>query len=66
MLESTFKSVQAASRKLATLNEKKVNEFLLAIADKAEKFAEKIISENRKDLERMPETDPKYDRLKLT
>lgn len=66
MLESTFKSVQAASRKLATLNEKKVNEVLLALADKAEKFAEKIISENRKDLERMPETDPKYDRLKLT
>jgi glutamate-5-semialdehyde dehydrogenase len=66
VLESTFKSVQAASRKLATLNEKKVNEVLLALADKAEKFAEKIISENRKDLERMPQTDPKYDRLKLT
>ena len=66
MLESTFKSVQEASRKLPLLKEEKVNQILTALADKAEKNTFKIIEENRKDLERMPESDPKYDRLKLT
>ena len=66
MLENTFKSVQEASRKLASLSEEKVNKILISLADKAEKFSSKIIEENRKDLERMPESDPKYDRLRLT
>lgn len=66
MLENTFKSVQEASRKLSLLGEEKVNQLLIALADKAEKSAAKIIDENKKDLERMPESDPKYDRLKLT
>ncbi len=66
MLENTFKSVLEASRKLASLSEEKVNKILVAVADKAEKFSQKIIEENRKDLDRMPEADPKYDRLKLT
>jgi glutamate-5-semialdehyde dehydrogenase len=66
MLENIFKSVQRASRKLALLSEKKVNEILLAVADSAEKNAAAILVENKKDLDRMPETDPKYDRLKLT
>ncbi len=66
MLENTFKSVRGASRKLALVGEEKVNDILLALADKAEKNSLKIIAENQKDLERMPESDPKYDRLKLT
>ena len=66
MLESTFKSVQEASRKLSQLKEEKVNQILTSLADKTEKNAAKIIAENQKDLERMPENDPKYDRLKLT
>jgi glutamate-5-semialdehyde dehydrogenase len=48
------------------LNEEKVNQILNVLADKTEKYSAKIIEENRKDLERMPESDPKYDRLKLT
>lgn len=48
------------------LKEEKVNQTLRAVAAAAEKNSDKIIEENRKDLERMPETDPKYDRLKLT
>ena len=66
MLESTFKSVQEASRKLSQLKEEKVNQILTSLADKTEKNAAKILAENQKDLERMPENDPKYDRLKLT
>jgi glutamate-5-semialdehyde dehydrogenase len=66
VLESIFKSVQEASRKLPLLKEEKVNQVLIALADKAEKYADQIIEENRKDLDRMPESDAKYDRLKLT
>lgn len=66
MLEKIFKSVQAASRKLSLIKEEKINEILTAVADKAEKHSADILEENRKDLERMPENDPKYDRLKLT
>ena len=65
-MESTFKSVQEASRKLTQLKEEKVNQILTSLADKTEKNTAKIIAENRKDLERMSEADPKYDRLKLT
>jgi len=66
VLENTFKSVLLASRQLTLLKEEKVNEVLNAIADLAEKTTEKILGENKKDLDRMPESDPKYDRLKLT
>ena len=66
MLENTFKSIREASRKLATLSVEKVNLILNTLADEAEKKSAEIIKENRKDLERMPESDPKYDRLKLT
>jgi glutamate-5-semialdehyde dehydrogenase len=66
VLESIFKSVQEASRKLTQVKDEKVNQILTALADKTEKDTGKIIAENRKDLERMPENDPKYDRLKLT
>jgi glutamate-5-semialdehyde dehydrogenase len=66
MLENTFKAVQTASRKLALLEEAKVNEILSLLADETVSKMTGILEANKKDLERMPETDPKYDRLKLT
>lgn len=66
VLESIFKSVQEASRKLSLLPDETVNQVLISLADKAEKSSAKIIAENRKDLDRMAASDPKYDRLKLT
>ena len=51
---------------LSQVKEEKVNQILTSLADKTEKNAAKIIAENQKDLERMPENDPKFDRLKLT
>jgi len=66
VLESTFEAVQEASRKLALLKEDKVNQVLISLAEKAENNIERIKEENQKDLDRMPESDPKYDRLKLT
>ena len=66
VLESVFKSVKEASRKIGLLPEEKVNQLLISLADKAEKNIPSILEENKKDLVAMPESDPKYDRLKLT
>ena len=55
-----------ASRKLQLVEGKKVQEILNALAIKARENSDFIISENKKDLERMDPADPKYDRLKLT
>jgi glutamate-5-semialdehyde dehydrogenase len=65
-LINTFKKVQAASRGLALLSESTMNKVLRDLADAAEAKASTLVLENKKDLDRMPETDPKYDRLKLT
>lgn len=66
MLEKVFKSVRDSSRKLPLLAEGEVNRILLSLADKTIESIAAIIKENQKDLARMPESDPKYDRLKLT
>ncbi|HMG88986.1 MAG TPA: glutamate-5-semialdehyde dehydrogenase [Chryseolinea sp.] len=66
MLENVFKSVRDASRKLPLLAEGEINSILLSLADEAIKNIPLITRENEKDLARMQETDPKYDRLKLT
>lgn len=65
-LENTFRAVSAASRKLSLLSDKKINEALLMLADAAVDDIANILAANRKDLDRMPESDPRYDRLKLT
>ncbi len=65
-LENTFRSVQAASRKLSRIGEQKINDTLLRIADAAVADTAAILEANKKDLERMPVSDPRYDRLKLT
>src|SRR5690606_653276 len=65
-LENIFRSVQAASRKLSLLSREKINDVLLALADAAVNDIPGILEANAKDLARMPESDPKYDRLKLT
>jgi glutamate-5-semialdehyde dehydrogenase len=63
---ATFKAVQKASRSLALLSDEKINSILQAIARRASENFGFILSENQKDLDRMPETDPKYDRLQLS
>lgn len=65
-LESTFKSVRAASRRLSLLSGQKINDALLMLADAAIEDIPAILAANQKDLDRMSESDPKYDRLKLT
>jgi glutamate-5-semialdehyde dehydrogenase len=60
-----FKDVKRAGRTLDLIDDNKINEILLAIADAAEKSASFIISENAKDLSLMDRADPRYDRLLL-
>lgn len=61
-----FKHAQQASRKLNLLDTAKINQILKDLAELAVQKTETIIKENAKDLAKMDEADPKYDRLKLT
>src|SRR3989339_551697 len=61
-----FKKVVKANQMMNTLDANTVNKVLLLVADAAVKNSDLILSENRKDLIRMDESDPRYDRLKLT
>ncbi len=61
-----FQDTLNASRELNLLSNDKVNEVLVKIAEAAAKSTGYILRENQKDLARMENSDPKYDRLKLT
>ena len=61
-----FQKAKAVSKKLALLCDGERNEILLAVGKNVSLQKEFILQENRKDLDRMSPTDPKYDRLKLT
>jgi len=65
-IEQQLKKVLAASRKLNLVEDVKVKEVLLELAARAEENASFILTENKKDLDRMVPEDPKFDRLKLT
>ena len=65
-LESAFRAVTLASRKLVLVEESEINKLLIDLASAAIANTAYILEENRKDLARMPGSDPKYDRLKLT
>ena len=65
-LNDTFAAVQAAGRHLALLPDDRINQILNAVAEAALEQTSYILSENRKDLERMSPDNPKYDRLRLT
>ena len=65
-IEDTFKASRKASRDLATLSASKINEILVEIAALAIERTADILVENQKDLDRMDQNDPKYDRLLLS
>lgn len=61
-----FESAQIASRGLLLLNEGQIDKILEDVAKEAESKIHYILFENQKDLQRMEQDNPKYDRLKLT
>ena len=65
-LNETFLAVKLASRKLALMEEKLINEVLNAVADAAIRDKDIILAANSEDLQLMNPSDPKFDRLKLT
>jgi glutamate-5-semialdehyde dehydrogenase len=65
-IEKQLQDALAASRKLNLIDDAKVREVLLDLANEARKNSDYILTENKKDLARMDVDDPKYDRLKLT
>lgn len=65
-LNHIFSTVQAASRKLSLVSDEKIADTLLALADAVVEDIPAILESNKLDLDRMPTTDPRYDRLKLT
>ncbi|HLN54980.1 MAG TPA: glutamate-5-semialdehyde dehydrogenase [Bacteroidales bacterium] len=60
-----FQKVKAASHKLRMIDGETINKVLSDLADAALSHTENILSENRKDLDRMERSDPNYDRLLL-
>lgn len=61
-----FKKVIKASRALSVLDTDTINKVLLMVADATAANSKYIITENKKDLVLMDESDPGYDRLLLT
>lgn len=66
MLEDVFQAAKDASIDLALLDGDTINRVLLAVADRAEAETDTILAANAKDLSRMDQANPMYDRLKLT
>jgi glutamate-5-semialdehyde dehydrogenase len=65
-LQPVFEACRQASRALAALTHDATNLLLLDLADATEANTDFILAENAKDLARMPESDPRHDRLRLT
>ncbi|MBO7607844.1 MAG: glutamate-5-semialdehyde dehydrogenase [Paludibacteraceae bacterium] len=65
-MNELFAAVRDASKTLVGIDDAKVREVLLAVADEAEKQTDYILSENQKDLDKMDKSNPMYDRLMLT
>jgi glutamate-5-semialdehyde dehydrogenase len=64
-LEQGLAHAREAARELARCNDETVRGVLYALAEKTLANSDEILEANRSDLSRMPEEDPKYDRLLL-
>lgn len=65
-LNHIFDKVRIAAGKLNLIDPETIDKILCAVADEADRQTDYILQENSRDLERMPESDPRYDRLMLT
>ena len=64
-LEHGLTRTREAARELAGCADPSIREVLYSLADRALEACDDILAANRLDLARMPESDPKYDRLLL-
>ena len=65
-LKETFEGVKRASKTLGLLTDQQRNEILHAVANAIMDNKERILSANMKDLAKMDQKNPLYDRLQLT
>ncbi len=65
-LQQILEKARLASYDLNLLETARIDAVLHAVADATEENMQFILSENRKDLDKMDPTNPKYDRLQLT
>ena len=65
-LKETFEGVKRASKTLGLLTDQQRNEILHAVASAIMDNKERIIAANMKDLAKMDQKNPLYDRLQLT
>ena len=66
MLSTTFKRAKDASLELATITPQKIDEIIIAVAQRLQDATEEILAANAIDLSYMAVDNPLYDRLKLT
>ena len=64
--DGIFSSAHAAGRALAVLSADKIDAVLADLADATEQAVDRLLQANAEDLRRMDESDPRYDRLRLT
>jgi glutamate-5-semialdehyde dehydrogenase len=64
-LKQGLVGARAASRELARCDDDQIRAVLESLAERAISAESEILEANFKDLSRMPQTDPKYDRLLL-
>ena len=65
-MNQQFEKVLFASRKLNLLDTFSINKILQAVATATEENIDYILAENAKDLAKMEQSNPMYDRLQLT
>jgi len=66
MIENTLELLKNASYSLPMLEENQINDVLLTLADAIESNAAGLLQANARDLARMDQNNPVYDRLMLT
>jgi glutamate-5-semialdehyde dehydrogenase len=64
-LDSGLEKAREAARELARCDDADIRAVLNSLADEMLAVSEEILEANRSDLSRMPQSDPKYDRLLL-
>jgi glutamate-5-semialdehyde dehydrogenase len=64
-LDSGLEKAREAARELARCDDAAIRAVLNSLADEMLAVSEEILEANRSDLSRMPQSDPKYDRLLL-
>ena len=64
-LDNGLEQAREAARELAGYDDATIRAVLIELADRALDACVEILAANRLDLSRMPESDPKYDRLLL-